>query len=131
MTQLVEFPDPERAIIGYLDAKLTEPVGSFYPKSSADAPVVPFVQVAWDGTPTVEYPITARATIRVTCWTAQPTAGKVLAATIQGLMLTHPGDDAVWAVTALTGLLPARDPGTGYFLTSFTSRVSLRPTAVV
>lgn len=127
---LVNFADAERAVIDYLTAHLSETVGAFYPRSSTDSPAVPFVQVAWDGTPTVLYPITQRATVRVTAWAATPTAAKALHAKAQGLLLTHPGDGAVWAVQALTGGLPARDTDTGLFLTSSTYRVSVRPSVV-
>lgn len=128
MTVAYVFADPERAVVDRLDAQLAEPVGTFYPRSSMEAPVVPFVQVGWDGTPSVRYPVTQRATVRVTVWHTQPTAAKALAARVQALMLSWLGDDDVWAVQALTGPLPTRDPTTGHILVSATYRVSVRPT---
>jgi len=135
---LVTFADPEVAVVDYLTTALAGrsesytsgvTVGAFYPRSSTDAPVQPFVQVSWDGTPTVPYPITERATIRVTCWADNPGPAKLTAQLVQGLLAVHPGDTGVFAVQILTGPLPARDPDTGLFGVSLTCRVSLRPTA--
>lgn len=123
-----QFEDVQRDVIDYLDAVTSTPVGAFYPKSSTDAPSVPFLQVGWDGTPVVQYPITQRATIRLTAWASQPTQAKQILLEAQGRMLSHTDTDGIWAIQALTGPLPARDPDTGLYLVSATFRVAARPT---
>lgn len=123
-----QFEDAQRQVVDYLDAKMSTTVGAFYPQSSTDAPELPFLQVGWDGTPTVEYPITQRATIRLTAWASQPTQAKQILAEAQGRMLTHTDTDGIWAIHALTGPLPVRDPDTGLHLVSATFRVAVRST---
>lgn len=124
------FADAERSIVDYLNSVLAENVTTGFPTPNAAATFTSAVQVAWDGTPTVEYPVTERATVRVTAWAKQPTTAKALAGKVQGLVLSHPGDASVFAVHPLTGRLPGRDADTGLFFCSFTCRVSTVPTAV-
>lgn len=80
----------------------------------------PHVQVNLDGTPRIDHPIVAYATIRVTIWSYDPSPAKALAALAMGLLL------AERYVTPLTGILPARDPDSGADLASFTVRVATR-----
>lgn len=128
---LVTFADPEHAIIDYLTGKTAATAGSFFPKSSTDTPPsLPFLQVAWDGTPTVRYPVTQDPTVRLTWWDENPTPAKAGLALAQAHMLAHPGDANVWNVLPLTGGLPSRDPDTGLWLCTATFRVSVRPTVV-
>lgn len=132
MKPVVEFADAERAIVDYLSTKLPDVnVGTFFPKSSTDAPSVPFLQVGWDGTPAVVYPVTQRATVRLTAWGSSPTPAKALFARAQGYLSAHPGDASVWSTVPLTGGLPTRDPDTLLFLCSGTFRVNVRPSALV
>jgi len=120
------FADPEREVVDYLNAELAEPVSVNFPPTSTTGAV----QVAWDGTPTVDYPVTERATVRVTAYAKQPTAAKVLAGKAQAAALSFPGSATVYAIHPLTGRLPGRDPDTGLFFCSFTCRVSTRASAV-
>ncbi len=76
------------------------------------------VQVAFDGTPTVEWPIRTVAAIRVTVWGRIPTDVRTLARLCHGLVLTFDG------VRPGAGLLPATDPN-GAYLASFTVNWSL------
>lgn len=136
----VVLADPAPAIVDYLVDVLSgraEPflagvdVGVWYPTSSTpETPALPFVQVATDGTPGMDWPVTARATVRLTVWHRNPGPAAQAAALILGLLAEHPGDDRVWAVQPLTGPLAAVDPNGGAHLSSLTVRVSVRPAEV-
>lgn len=140
MKPLVVFPDAERAALDYLEPLLSarsesyKPVGfgNTFPKT-APASGTTFLQVELDGTPTVAYPSTERATVRFTVWAASKTEGgnaKKAASLVQGLIATHPGDSSVFATTILTGRLKGTDPDSGLPFVSFTARFTLRPTAL-
>lgn len=131
MKPSIEFPDAELLVKTYLDGLLTESVGTFYPASSTDSPVIPFVQVADDGSVGDSWPVTDRVTVRVTVWHNQPTPAKALAQKVRRLLVTHPGSSDVLAVEPLTrNGGPTRDPDTGLILVSQTFRVSLASHAV-
>ncbi len=79
------------------------------------------VQVAHDGTPTVEWPIRTSTAIRVVVWGSQPTLVKQLAGICQGLLLASDG------VTPGPGILPDTDDS-GAYLASFAVNWSLYAT---
>lgn len=120
----VSFANPRRAVIDFLEGKIAEPVGAEFPS------VAPAVQVAWDGTPSVVYPVTQRASVRVTAWADGPTAAEALADKCVGFLATHPGDASVWGVQVLTGILPGFDDASGRHFASATFRVSTKPTTL-
>jgi len=127
-------PDAERVIIDFLTTALAArsqdvTVGVDLPTTWTTG-TKPHVQVALDGTPSVQYPIMARASIRVTCWHAYTTTAKALAALCQALLCAHPGSVSVASVQPLTGVLPARDPDSGAQLASVSVRVNLRMTVL-
>lgn len=107
-------------------------ISNTFPTVGALAAGQVHLQVTLDGTPTVEYPATERATVRFTYWTNgdAPSDAKRGAAITQGLVATHPGDSSVWSTRILTGRLKGTDPATGNQFVSFTARVTLRPTAL-
>jgi hypothetical protein len=122
-------PDAERVTIDYLKPALIArsqdvTVGVDIPTTWTTA-TKPHVQVALDGTPLVIYPITVRATVRLTAWAGSTTAAKDLVALAMGLMLSHPGDTKVASVKPGTGVLPTRDHDSGAQLASVTVRVNL------
>ena len=127
-------PDAERVIVDFLTAALAArsqdvTVGVDLPTTWTTG-TKPHVQVALDGTPSVQYPILASASVRATCWHASPTTAKALAALCQALLCAHPGSVQVASVQPLTGVLPARDPDTGAQLASVSVRVNLRMTVL-
>lgn len=84
------------------------------------------VQVALDGTPTVDWPVWW-ATLRVTCWHESTTEAKRLARLTEGLLLAYAGDGVSWAgCRPGTGVLPAKDRDTAAQLASITVRMKLR-----
>ena len=130
MTRLaVTYPDAERLVVDYLAGLLTETVGvgvpSSWKKGSDD-----HLQVQLDGTPRLEHPAIAHATIRLVARSSSTTAAKALAAKAMGLLCAHPGDGEIASTGPYTGVLPARDPDTGAELASVTCRVSLRSTPI-
>lgn len=140
MKPLVTFGDAEAAMRSYLlaawaargEAYKPDTISNTFPTAGALAAGQVHLQVTLDGTPTVEYPATERATVRFTYWTnaGAPSDAKRGAAITQGLVATHPGDAAVWSTRILTGRLRGTDPDTGNQFASFTARVTLRPTAL-
>ena len=122
-------PDAEHVVIDYLTTALAARGQDV--TCGVDVPTTwttttkSHVQVGLDGTPIVEYPILARASVRVTAWASSTTAAKALAALAHGLMLSHPGSPEVGSVRPLTGVLPARDPDTGAQLASVSVRLNL------
>ena len=134
MIPLAVAPDAERLTIDYLRPALaarsvTATVGVDIPTTWTTTSTQ-HVQVALDGTPSLEYPILARATVRLTAWAPSTTAAKALVSLAQGLMCAHPGDASVASVQALTGVLPTRDPDSGAQLASVTVRLNLRMTVL-
>jgi hypothetical protein len=124
-TPLVTFANPRTAVRAYLDTQLDTLVGTVFPPT---APATGYLQVAWDGTPTLNYPITIRATIRVTCWHTNPTPAEDLALTVLGVLASSGGTVDLWQLVPLTGPLSGVDEDSGYWFASLTFRVSPRPT---
>lgn len=141
MKPLVEFADAEAAMRSYVlplwaaRAELWKPaptkITTDFP-STALAEGVTALQITLDGTPTVEYPATERATVRFTFWGHKNDSSKVKRGAVitQAFVATHPGDSSVFSTRILTGRLRGTDPATGNQFASFTARISLRPTAL-
>jgi hypothetical protein len=133
-TLAVEFADAEVACVDYLTEQLTDrgetvTVGVGLRGSWTKA-AAPHVGVEVDGTLVRDYPIVGRATVRVTVWSSGNTTSKRLAGLCMALLLSHPGDDDLWSVSPLTGVLPARDPDNSAPIASITVRANCRPTVV-
>lgn len=105
------------AVTALLAAGRTEAVSATLPDSWTPTDAMR-VQVAFDGTPTVEWPIRSVSAIRIVIWGRSPTAVLALARLCHGLVLTVDG------VRPGSGLLPATDPN-GAYLCSFTVNWSL------
>lgn len=134
MKPLAIAPDAERIVVDYLTTSLAArsqdvTVGVNVPATWATG-TKPHVQVGHDGTPVVQYPILALASVRVTCWHASTTTAKDLAALCEGLLLSHPGSASVGSVRPGTGVLPTRDRDTGAQLATVSVRVNLRMTVL-
>lgn len=135
MKPLVTFPDAEAAMRDYLGPLWAARSESYKPDvisnkfPGALAVGATHLQVELDGTPTVEYPATERATVRFTYWThaLAPDDAKDGAAITQALVATHPGDSDVWSTRILTGRLKGQDAATKNRFVSFTARITLRP----
>jgi len=126
---LATAPDAERLVVDYLTAALAGraqdvTVGTVVP-STWTAGTKAHIQVGLDGTPVVQYPILASASVRVTAWHTSTTTAKTLAALCEGLLCSHPGSAQIGSVQSLTGVLPTRDPDTGAQLASISVRVNL------
>lgn len=129
------FPDAERAVVGLLTDLLAalEPsvtVGVTLPDGWNVDANDPHVQVAWDGTPRLEAPIVAYATVRLVAYASGPTRAKEVVARAQALLCGTAGRTVdgvkISTVTPLTGVLPARDPASRAHLASCTVQVALR-----
>ena len=126
---LATAPDAERVVIDYLTAALGArgqdvSAGVNVPSAWTQGTKA-HVQVGLDGTPSVQYPILASASVRVTCWHASTTTAKALVALCEGLLCSHPGSAQIGSVRSLTGVLPTKDPDTGAQLASVSVRVNL------
>lgn len=135
MKSLTVPADAERVVIDYLAAALLAhgqdvTCGVTIPTTLWTSTTKPHVQVAWDGTPESFYPISDRATVRVTAWAFTTTAAKALAGLCEGLMLSHPGSTQVGSVRPGTGILPAQDPTTKAQLASISVLVNLLRTVL-
>lgn len=130
------FADAERAAIDVLKAELAlrtgidyvSPaitVGVEYPGGSAGSAEVPHVQVAHDGTPTIQE-AAEFATVRLTAWHTSRTSAKRLVALCKGVLDAHRGTADVHGFRPLTGPQPATDPDTGLAMCTLTVRVSVR-----
>lgn len=136
---LVTFADAEAAVIDYLKAAFTGAIADRRPgRITADIPTAAlaqdaqWVQVNLDAS-SADYPITERATVRVTCHTApgHRSAASDLASLVQGLLLTYPGGGPAFSVRPGVGRSrPIVDPPTKNFMVWFTVRVNLRPVPV-
>lgn len=128
---LAQLPDAEHAVIVCLTAALiargqSATVGTTVPTTAWASTSVPFVQVALDGTPTVDYPIRAAASVRITAWAYTNTAAKALANLCEGLLLSYGGDRQISEILSLTGCVPSRDTATNAQLATIAVRVVLR-----
>lgn len=132
---LVMFPDPEAVARTYLLAEFAARGEAYKPATitnsfptSALAGNSTHVQVELDGVPGDDYPVTERATLRVTCYSA-PTAAtnaKNLASLTQGLLYAFPGNEQAHGVAPLTGRIKTVDPATRNQIVSFTVRMNMR-----
>lgn len=122
----MQFPDPERAVVDILNDSeyVDHPAGIEVPNNWVPAHG-PFLQVAWDGTPTNDQ-IVAYPTIRVTVRAGGPTAAKNAALRAQAVLLAHPGGYGISAIRPGTGPFPSKDPDTKVPLCWFTVRASTR-----
>lgn len=130
MKPLAVAPDAERVVVDYLTTALAArgqdvTVGVNVP-ATWEPGTKAHVQVGHDGTPSVQYPIMASASVRVTAWHASTSTAKALAGLCHGLLLSHPGSADVGSVRPLTGVLPTRDPDTGAQLATVSVRLNLR-----
>lgn len=139
MKILATAPDAELLIKNYLTTALTTrgqdvTVGMILPvgwSTTTTPPSKPHVLIALDGTPNVQYPVTAAASIRVTCFAASRTTAKALAALCEGLLLSYIGGSGIASIQSLTGILVTRDPDTNGQMATIAVRVNLRYTVLV
>lgn len=127
---LAAAPDAEIVAVQYLTAALvahgeTVTVGVVIPTTSTWTASTKFIQVALDGTPTVEYPVMERASLRVTAWAGSTTEAKRLCRVVLAMLLSHPGGNGVGSIRPLTGCLPTKDPTTGAQLATGSVRMNL------
>jgi hypothetical protein len=131
---LVTFADPEAVARTYLLAEFAGRVEAYkpatvtnsFPTSSLSGDAT-HVQVELDGVPGGGYPVTERATVRVTCYSAptNPSNAKDLASLTQGLLYTFPGSADVHGFVPLTGRVKTVDPTTRNHMVSFTMRADM------
>jgi hypothetical protein len=136
---LVVFGDAQAAAIGVLKAGLVahpQPYGAGVTfgtrvpgDRSPETPRLPFLLVALDGTPAVEYPVNARAALRITVWHRTEADAHDLAQLAHGLLLVHTGP-VMRSVRPGTGVAKTVDPATGLDLATFTVAANVRPVAV-
>lgn len=121
-------PDVEQILVDYIAGHRAEDVGTQLPDDWQPGSS-PFVQVTLDGTPTVDYPIRCVCTVRVTVWATGRTEARDIAAPVQALLLSHPGDASVQRIGPGVGLYGAKDSRNGGQMASFTVNASLALTA--
>lgn len=126
MKTVVDWPDVERLVVDLIDTYDLEPTIGIGVPSAWTPDDGLHIQVALDGTPVVNAPVSSRSTVRVVAWSGSTTDSKDLAGILQGLLHAHAGGDGITAILPLTGTLPARDPDTGAELASFTVAVVVR-----
>lgn len=135
---LVTFADPEAVARTYLAAQFSPraevykpaTIGNTFPSTTLSGNTT-HLQVELDGAVVDNYPVTERATLRVTVHAAPtaPTNAKSLAALTLGLLYAFPGNASAYSAVPLTGRLKAVDPATKNQMVSFTVRLNMRPTA--
>lgn len=123
-------PDVQQRIVDLLTAELddigqdaTVSVGvptDWAPSSSEH------IEVAWDGTPELTWPVAIFPTVRLVARAHSTSAAKRLASLAQGLLAAYGGGDDITSIRPLTGVLPARDPETEAEIASVTMRVAVR-----
>lgn len=126
MRPLVQMPDAEKETRALLADLLDGPTVSVGVPQGWTPASGSHVEVAWDGTPSMEWPVSADATIRLVARAASTSAAKALCAEAQGRLVAYMGDDVIARIRPLTGVLPARDPATNAELASCTVRVTVR-----
>lgn len=133
---LVTFADPEAVAKTYLTSVFAARAEAYKPATITNAfPTVALtgdvthLQVELDGVPGVDYPVTERATVRVTAYSApgKQSNAKNLASLAQGLLYAFPGNADCYGFVPLTGRLKAVDNATKNNLVSFTMRANMRP----
>jgi hypothetical protein len=133
MRPTVAQPDAERAMVDVLTEALaarepTTTVGIGVPIGWTPTSSPTHAEVAWDGTPGGQWPITARPTIRIVVRAASTTTAKATAALCQALLLAYEGGHGITTISPLVGITPARDPDTEAELAWFTVAVTTRLT---
>lgn len=136
---LVEFGDPERAIIDYYAAAYTGAIAARAPSTIDARPPQSalttgwWLQVALDASFPENHPAVERATVRVNCHVppGKRSDAKSHASLAHGLLAIHPGDELVWGTRPLVGRSQVlTDPDTKNLMCWFTFRVNMRPVAV-
>lgn len=137
MKPLVTFADPESVVRTYLLAAFAGRSEVYKPATITNAfPTAALtndathVQVELDGAGVDDYPVTERATVRVTCYAAptKPSNAKNLASLTQGLLYAFAGNADAHGIDPLTGRIKTADPTTKNQMVSFTVRVNMRAT---
>lgn len=140
MKSLVIFADPEAVAKSVLTTAFVARPETYKPSGSAITNTFPtsaltgdvtHLQVELDGVPGGDYPVTERATVRVTAYSApgKQNNAKALASLAQGLLYTFAGNSDCYGFTVLTGRLKTIDPTTKNNIVSFTVRANMRPHA--
>jgi hypothetical protein len=136
---LVTFPDPEALVIAGLDAAFAPRAETYKPADISPSfpttgltktPLTTHVQVELDGGSAADYPVTERATVRITCHAPKGERGAVknLASLTQGLV-TRLGGASIAGVVPLVGRSSViADPATGNLMVWFTVRADLKAT---
>lgn len=128
MKPQVVFPDVERVIVDHLTGAITGvPVSVGVPSGWTPAQGTR-LQVALDGTPVTEWPVTRHHTVRVTAHAANTTAAKAAASAAESFLCATPWPAGVASIRPLTSLFPARDPDTNTEVASITVQVICRST---
>lgn len=136
---LVVFPDPEAVARSYLLSEFAARDEDYKPATitnkfptAALTGNTTHIQVELDGSLVADYPVTERATLRVTCYSA-PTSqdnAKDLASLTQGLLYTFPGNAEAHGAYPLTGRIKTVDPTTRNNIVSFTIRLNMKAIAL-
>ena len=128
----VTYPDPEVLLVPVV-ADLLDELGSDatcgvgVPPGWVASDEVAHVEVAWDGTPEVAWPLVAWPTVRIVVHGFDPSPTKALALALMGKLA------ATTALSAkpLTGVLPTPDPDDPEaVLAAFTVRVTTRSESI-
>lgn len=127
---LVTFADPERAVVDfYLTAGIADTVSNAFPTTDLTGDAK-HLQVELESGGAEDYPVTERAQVRVTCYTApgKRTAVKSLASLAQGHLYAWEGDADVAGTVPLIGRSDVIvDPATKNLMVWFTFRVDMKP----
>lgn len=139
---LYVFPDPQPAVSAVLNAAKaarwpTAVIATAFPSQSSAQnlgvawPMTgPWIQHAWDGTPTQESNRQG-ATIRVTVWQPKGKPGDAASlAQLVNAVLLDSGSASVWRFARGAGPLNGTDDDSGLPFCTFTVTAETRPTAV-
>ena len=133
MKPLVTFADPERKVIDfYKAAGIATTVTDAFPTAALTGDAK-HLQVELELGGAEDYPVSERAQIRVTCYTApgERTSVKSLASLAQGHLYAWEGDADVAGTSPLVGRSDViTDPTTKNLMVWFTFRVSLKATSL-
>jgi len=127
---LVQAPDAEELLVELLEGLLAAQdeeatVGIGVPAGWTPGDT-PHVQVAWDGTPSMEWPVYTRPTVRIVARAETTEQAKRLAAVTQGLLLAHMGGEGVTNIRPGVGIFPGRDEDTQAEIAWFTVLATIR-----
>lgn len=133
----VAFADPERLVIDYLRGRFTGRTEPYLPATiTTDFPAsalsgATHLQVELELGGADDYPVTERAQVRLTAYSApgRRSDAKNLAGLAQALLYAHPGDANVAGAKILLGRSDVtKDPDTGNLMCWFLGRVDLKAT---